>query len=415
MTSSLFRDEAIAHQQAEKMGDVFAVKTLSLGWLTGFFVVQICVLVCFIVWGEYTRKAHVVGFLSPNQGMLKVYTTQPGTVIEQHVIEGQAVKQGDVLFVLSAEHASLENPDAQASAIEQIQQRRDSLLNDLEKQDSLNQIQVQDLQTKEKTLAAELLQISKEVELRQQRTDSAATLLKKYQDLLAQHYVAEIQVRQKQDELLAQSGDLQNLKRSGLSLERDLANVKSELAGSRYKFAQQRAELERAISTVEQELTEYQAKRSMVITAPKDGTATAILIQPGQVASTQTPLLSILPKGAQLQAHLLVPSRSIGFVAKGQAVALRYQAFPFQRFGSHSGTVDAVSKSLISANEADFPVKLDEPAYRVVVNLPQQAVAAYQQQMPLQAGMLLEADIKLEQRRLIDWVFDPLYSMAGKL
>ncbi|HET8706782.1 MAG TPA: HlyD family efflux transporter periplasmic adaptor subunit, partial [Pseudomonadales bacterium] len=249
----------------------------------------------------------------------------------------------------------------------------------------------------------------------QQRLESADALVKKYQELFSQHYVAEVQVRQKQDEALAQSGDLQNLKRVSLNLERERANVKSELAGSRYKFGQQRAELERAISSVEQELTEYQAKRSVVITAPRNGTATSILVQPGQVASPQNPLLSILPEGAELQAHLLVPSRSIGFVAAGQSVALRYQAFPYQRFGSQTGTINAISKSLIGANEADFPVKLDEPAYRVVVSLPQQAIWAYQQSMPLQAGMLLDADIKLEQRRLIDWVFDPLYSLTGKL
>lgn len=415
MTTSLFREEAIAHQQDLKMGDVFAVKTISFIWMTAFFVLLVSILISYFFWGEYTRKAHVVGFLSPSQGMIKIYTPQAGNVVEKHVVEGQKVKQGDILFVLSSERASLENPDAQTVAIDKIAARRDSLLGELEKQDSLNQIQLKDLHAREATLSNEMVQMDKEIELRQQRLDSAENTLKKFKELLTQHYVAEIQMRQKEDELLAQSGALQTLKRDRLVLDRDLTTVKADIAASSFKFAQQRAEMERSISSQEQELTEYQAKRSIVITAPKEGIATSILLEQGQVASMQTPLLSILPAGSELQAHLLVPSRSIGFIQKGQSVALRYQAFPYQRFGSQLGEISEISKTLIAANEADFPVKLEEPAYRVVVNLDQQNLLAYRQQMPLQAGMLLDADIKLEHRKIIDWLFDPLYSLLGKV
>lgn len=415
MAGPLFREEAIAHRQTVKMGDVFAVKTLSLSWLTLVFLLQAVPLVCFICWGEYTRKAQVSGFLAPTQGLLKIYTPQAGRVVESRVSEGKKVEEGDILFVLSAEQSSLETPDAQAAAIKQIRQRRDSVLGDLEKQDALQQITRRDLQAREKTLTDELTQLNREIDLRQQRLESAGILLTKYQDLLKQHYVAEIQVREKQDEVLAQSGDIQTLKRNSLSLERDLQAVKTELAATHFKFAQQRAELERSISTLEQQLTEYEAKRSIVITAPSAGTVTAILAQNGQMLSPNMPMLSIVPDGAQLQAHLLVPSRSIGFINPGQQVALRYQAFPYQRFGSYSGTVVDVAQSLINPDEADFPVKLQEPAYRVVVSLPQQKVMAYRQAMPLQPGMLLDADIKLEHRRLIDWVFDPLYSLTGRL
>ena len=415
MTTSLFREEAIAHQQDLKMGDVFAVKTISFIWITAFFVLLVSILISYFFWGEYTRKAHVVGFLSPSHGMIKIYTPQAGNVVEKHVVEGQKVKQGDILFVLSSERASLENSDAQTVAIDKIAARRDSLLDELEKQDSLNQIQLKDLHAREATLSNEMIQMDKEIELRQQRLDSAENTLKKFKELLTQHYVAEIQMRQKEDELLAQSGALQTLKRDRLVLDRDLTTVKADIAASSFKFAQQRAEMERTISSQEQELTEYQAKRSIVITAPKDGIATSILLEQGQSASMQTPLLSILPAGSELQAHLLIPSRSIGFIQKGQSVALRYQAFPYQRFGSQLGEISEISKTLIAANEADFPVKLEEPAYRVIVNLNQQNLLAYRQQVPLQAGMLLDADIKLDHRRIIDWLFDPLYSLLGKV
>jgi membrane fusion protein len=41
-----------------------------------------------------------------------------------------------------------------------------------------------------------------------------------------------------------------------------------------------------------------------------------------------TPLLHILPEGSELVAELLLPTRSAGFITKGQTSRLRFDAFP---------------------------------------------------------------------------------------
>jgi membrane fusion protein len=128
-----------------------------------------------------------------------------------------------------------------------------------------------------------------------------------------------------------------------------------------------------------------------------------------------TPLLSLLPSGARLQAQLLVPTRAAGFIRPGQEVALRYRAYPYQRFGHHLGRVTEVGRSVIQPNEISLPVPVQEAVYRVTVALPLQQVRAYGQAMPLQSGMALDADIRVDRRRLIEWVFDPLLSISGRL
>lgn len=415
MTSSLFRQEAIAHQQEVKMGDVFALKTTSLHYLTTLFVLLAIVLLTFLGLGDYTRKARVTGFLAPSAGMVKVFTPQSGRVSETRVSEGQTVQAGDILLVLSAEQASLESPDAHAAAIASIIARRDSLLGELEQQDDLNRIQWHQMHTQATALQHEIAQLDREIAVQQQRVDGAASTLEKFRNLHRQHFVSDVQWQEKQDHALAQQASLQNLGRDRLTLERELHAIGSAIAASRFEFARQRAELDRTISQQEQQITEYQAKRSIVITAPTAGTVTAILLQKGQVANVQTPLLSILPQDSHWQAHLLVPSHAIGFISAGQTVALRYQAFPYQRFGSQSGLVTEISRTIIRPGEADFPVQLNEPAYRVVVAPDQQTLQAYAHTMPLQAGMLLDADIRLDRQSLLEWVFDPLYSLTGTL
>ena len=55
-----------------------------------------------------------------------------------------------------------------------------------------------------------------------------------------------------------------------------------------------------------------------------------------------------------------------------------------------------------------------EPLYRIKVELATQAIAAYGIDEPLQPGMQVEADIQLDRRRLVEWVFEPLLSLAGR-
>ncbi len=110
----------------------------------------------------------------------------------------------------------------------------------------------------------------------------------------------------------------------------------------------------------------------------------------------------------------------------GQRVLLRYQAYPYQKFGHYEGTVTSVSRSAVSPGE--LPPQLAsntgvtgaatggaaEPVYRITVALARQTVTAYGEQVRLQPGMQLEADVALETRRLYEWVLEPLYTITGK-
>ena len=125
--------------------------------------------------------------------------------------------------------------------------------------------------------------------------------------------------------------------------------------------------------------------------------------------------------GARLEAHLYSPSRAVGFVRPGQQVLLRYQAYPYQKFGHYAGVVANISRSAVST--AELPAQLagiaggvagSDPVYRITVTLERQTVSAYGQPVDLQPGMQLEADIALETRRLYEWVLDPLYTVTGK-
>ena len=415
MRRVLFRQEALDFHREKLLGEVVLVRPLSVSLLTSAAVLIALTVVGFAFWGEYTRKAHVTGYLEPNKGLIKVYTPQAGTLIEKHVKEGQPVKQGDILFVVSSDRSSRETPEAQGAAMAQLRRRRESLQEERAKQGHIDRLQFHTVQDRIRSMDAELVHLTAEIQLQEQRVASAADMAQRYRLLVAKNLGPEIQAQQKREELLEQQGKLHSLQRSRLTLEGELQALRRELASSDLKAKIQRAAIERNISALEQELTEYEARRQVVILAPSDGVVTTILGVQGQNLTTTTPLLSLVPAEAVLEAHLLVPSRAMGFIAPWQTVAVRYQAFPYQRFGRAKGRITEISKTLITPHEVTLPVPLQEPVYRVTVALEAQTVTVYGAEMPLQAGMVLEADIWLDQRRIIEWVFDPLYSITGRL
>ena len=413
--STLFRPEVMRAQSERALGDVVVSSSPTVSLFVGAAVLVLLALVLFASLGHYTRKAHVSGYLSPDEGLIKIYAPVTGVVIDKRVTEGQTVQAGEPLFVLSTDHGSPEAPAAQAAAIASLTQRRDSLRTALHNQDEIDRNTQRRLQEHLQGLEQEIAQVDAAARTQAQRLASAEETATRFRELAAKQYVSELQVREQREQALDQKARLESLQRDRIVLVRTLDELRRELAGHAPEAANRRAVIARDIETLEQQLTEYESRRRVVITAPTGGTVTAILAERGQTAVPTAPLLSILPEQAVLEAQLLVPSRAIGFIEPGQRVALRYEAFPYQRYGSARGRIKEIARTLITPGEVNLPVALREPVYRVTVSLDAQYIAAYRQRLALQSGMLLDADVWLDRRRIIEWVFDPLYSVMGRV
>lgn len=416
----LFRTAALNAQKNNWLGKIILIRPTSYLMLTLVAVACAAVVVIFMVWGTYTKRSSVIGQLVPETGLVKVYSPQLGVVVEKLVKEGQTVKQGEVLFILSSERYSDANGSIQASISAQHKEQRDSLQNEIIKTRQQQHDELQALQSRLAGLTDELSKLETQHESQKTRVRLSEEAYKRYQGLLEQNYISKEQTQQKQEEWLEQSSRQESMAREKVRMQREISARMDEISGLRVKHQNQIAQLERNISNVNQQLTESEAKRRFVIRAPQAGTATAVVASIGTTADGSRPLVSIVPEGAVLQAHLFATSRAVGFVREGAPVRMRYQAFPYQKFGQASGKVLSVSRTALAANEI-FSMgnpsgnnQNSEPYYRITVALDKQSILAYGQQQPLQAGMLLDADVMLETRRLYEWVLEPLFSLTGK-
>lgn len=411
----LFRETVVETQREQSLGSVLLIQPLSMHLLT---LVALLVAVCLIAvtfWGAYTRKERVKGFLVPTSGLIKVFPREIGTVVEKQIVEGERVGKGDPLFVIALERPAGEAREAQASAITRLRERRMSLEGELRQIDHLADIETQTLQQRISAMEAERAQLELEIATQQRRIAAAESSHARFRKLQADGIASEEQTQEKLKDLLAEQAKLQAQQRTHISLTRESQTLRTQIASTQLKARTDGAATERNLSVLAQELSEYESYRTYIVRAPADGIATALLADRGHAANPTQPLMSLLPLDATLEAHLLVPSRSIGFLAENQPVYLRHEAFPYQRFGSHHGRIAEISRTLLLPGETTLPVGLQEPAYRVTVRLNAQSVKAYGQEFPLQAGMLLEADIWLDRRKLYEWVLDPIYSVMGRV
>lgn len=413
----LFRREAIDANRQQWMGEVRLVRPVSLSVLAALLVATALAVGSWLALGEYTRKAHVRGVLVPDRGWIRLVSPQVATVTERRVMQGQAVHAGDVLFVLSLEqHAG--DGRAQQRVQRSLRARQESLNETLEARQRLSREQETVLTARIAGLRQESAQIDREIDLQRQRLTLSQQTLTKLEALREERFVSSAQINSKSEEVLALRAQLVALERQRATLAREAAALEGQRRELPLQERARAGDLQRAAQALAQEAAEIDARHEMQIRAPQDGTLTAVLAEPGQTVSPDVALASLVPADARLQAHLYAPSSALGFIRPEQAVRLRVAAFPHQKFGHQAGLVYQVSSTPLQAGElAALPlaVKPDEPLYRVTVNLDRQSVTAYGREQPLAAGMQLDADVMLERRRLIEWLFAPVLGVAGRL
>ena len=417
---NLFRREALEHRRQDWLGSIQLIRPLSLSVLTGLVVLTAAVVAGYLTLGEYTRKARVSGYLVPDRGVIRLVPPQAATVVEAQATEGQAVHAGDVLFVLAVGQATLSG-DTQAAVQSSLATREQSLLSAARERVQLEQAQSAAIDAQIADMRRELDAMAVEAGLQRQRLALAQDALTQYEGLRNENFVSSAQVRAKAEDVLGVKAQLQSLERQRATRLREIAALQSQRIELPLRTRAAQGEIDRDIAALAQASAENEARQRIVVRAPQDGIVSGVLAARGQTVTPAAALASLLPADAKLQAHLFAPSSAVGFVRANQAVQLRYQAFPYQKFGHQSGEVAQVSRSPLQASElAGLPLPAamsasGEPLYRITVNLDQQSVAAYGEKQLLSPGMQLEADVLLDRRRLIEWLFEPVLGIAGRV
>jgi membrane fusion protein len=368
----------------------------------------------FAATATYARKETVAGWLTPQAGLIRLTARQGGVVTAIHVEEGQAVRAGQGLVSLGLSPA-LASGDSYLALSRSLQAQDQAAKAQGQARLATLDAEYRQLLDRRAALIREHAQVSHRLELQNARVELAKTELSRAQTLAEKGFLSRQQLDRQQSEVLALEQDGANLAIQILSYERQISDVDARLLAIPLDRTTAKATTTSARASLDQQATQTQGQSTYLVAASQAGQIAALPLSPGQTVAPGGVVAVLTPGNSPLEAELYVPSRAAGFVREGQEVQLMYQAYPHQKFGTGRGVVTSVSRTVLAPPEVAIPgLQLQEPVFRVRVRLAKTTIMAYGQNLPLQPGLVLSADVIIDRRSLIEWLLDPLYAVGRR-
>jgi HlyD family secretion protein len=174
---------------------------------------------------------------------------------------------------------------------------------------------------------------------------------------------------------------------------------------------EQLVELRNQRDTVAEELKKMGLRREMVaLVAPADAVVLDLAQRSvGSVVREAEPVVTLVPLNVPLEAEVSISSRDIGRVTAGKEARIKFDAYPFQKYGTASGTVRTISRDAFIPPQQDAaadPATLAVFKARVLLTDPR--LHASGEPVRLLPGMTVSAEIKVGHRTVISYFLYPL-------
>jgi HlyD family type I secretion membrane fusion protein len=380
----------------------------------------------------------VAGLISTTAGSFYVSPFDPSIVRQVNVKAGQVVKKGQSLATLdptfahadlvqlqqhmdsdeaavAREEAELAGRPYQFSTTDKYQstqggiwlKRHAQYLSDLASFDG--QIH---------SAEAQMAQAHSDTEKYAKRVKLASDTENVYQPLLDKGYVSKLQVMQSTDtrtEMSRLLADAQNQ----MSQYRETAEaLKAQRQSYIHKWnsdtATQLVTDRNDLDLTRDSLEKAQKHQDLTsLIAPEDSIVLKVgKVSPGSVASgggqesvnpLQDPLFTLVPLNAPVEADIHVNATDIGFIAVGDPVQLKLDAYPFMRHGMAKGVVKTISEGSFSLDDNNMPVA---PYFKVKVAVKQVRLRNVPSDFRLIPGMTIIGEIMVGRRTILSYLVE---------
>ncbi|MCE0557246.1 HlyD family efflux transporter periplasmic adaptor subunit [Motilimonas sp. E26] len=412
----MFREKAVQHASHRLHGDVVVLPTISSLLLTFVILLFLIAIVLFLANGTYPRKVTAFGVIEPDEGLSKVYAERTGTVREVKVRIGDFIDENSPLILINGDQYLGDGRALTESLLTSLREERKSVIASIERARVRHPIEISNIDNDILSIQSELMFIEEQIAALDQRYKITHKLYQSAASLEKKGHISTEALSLQQEKVSMIRSDLAALKRSKSVREFELTELKGKRQLMPGTQEDKIAALLQQQRDIDEEILKQEAIQSYTLKAPIAGIVTGLQVKPGQKPPLNSPLVTIIPSDTTYSAQIFVPVRNAGFLKKGKDVSIRYDAYPFQKFGIYDGKIESIERTVIMPEEArKHSVLLNEPVYRVQVKLAQQWVDTFGEQTMLMPGMTLETDIKLEERSLLEWLLEPIFSLKGRL
>lgn len=412
---TLFRPELLLLRPDRNFG----TPLLQHNGLSGLFVLLSTILVAatllLLAFTHYKESATTRGVLEPVGGSHRVVAPVSAIVAHIAVRVGDTVDKGQVLAEL--ERATFDAQGTNVGAIE-----RDQLHTQYASAQEQHGLQSHRFRAARK----QLLSVKDELTATLALIDSEQALLHQSLQLSESNFAALEKLRARRAVTRAQleQAQLANLEfqlRLQAVLQRRQAHVaqiqaqESQIENLDMDFAQMRLRSEQELQRLRFAITQTENQSRLTVVAAAAGVIATMAIEPGQSVQALQPLFYVQTEPLALQATLYVPSRVLGKLYPGQEVLLSYDAFDIQHYGRYVAMIERIEHASLDPREHLLPVPgIHEPVFRITAQLGQSWVEG-DEVYRLQAGMLFNADIVMQESSLLEFIFRPVLQLRARI
>ena len=164
------------------------------------------------------------------------------------------------------------------------------------------------------------------------------------------------------------------------------------------------ADAESAANNIRHEMVKADNRRGLQrLVSPIDGVVTQLAVHTvGGVVTGAQPLMTIVPRGDRLEVEAMVLNKDVGFIEEGQTAAIKLETFPFTKYGIINGEIATASRDAITVDEGGllYPARVMMASTDMLVD---------GRAVPLDAGMSATVEVKIGQRRLMEFLLAPIF------
>ena len=404
MSSPLFRQEVIEAGRDRLAGTVVAATPPRSRLYAGLLMLIALAIVGILVFGEFASRTQVKGIVSYDAGFARVYPNAPAEIRQIHVRSGMQVGAGDPLVTISL----AQGRGGIASQLAELQRQDQELSRQQQLTSVLGTSETQALADQRAGLSASIESLERQRALAASQIALAEAGTRRALRLAAEGAGSQRQVEESRAVSLARRAEVESIQERIITQRETLRAIAAQMAqrGIQSSRGQSEVAAQRAV-LAEQRAALLRTDR-LTLTAPVAGQVGDVSAQIGQRARPDASLVTIVPRGSSMEVWLYAPSRALGFVNPGQNVRLLFDAFPFQKYGSGRGRVVEVSSVPIEPAALDPALQIQEPVFRIRVQIDEVAPRVPGAESRLRPGMTLTANLVLERRRLWEVLFNPI-------
>ncbi len=396
----------------------------------------LALLVVALLWsflGHINEVAVASGKVIPSGQAKTIQVKNKGIIKEIRVKEGQEVKEGDVLVLLdpTSTGADVESLRKRAAYYKMDIARLEAELSgapfnppadpDLEAHDraaemALYQSRTNDYQTQRKAAQDVVVQKRSALDAAQSQHEKYAGGLviardkeSRLEDLISQNAVSEFQLLEQRAQRIEYEKNAQasldsiNTTMAEIAeAEQKLANVDAlyhkDIMTSLVDARKEYYSVQEAIKKADEDA------RMATITAPCDGRVYNLSVHTvGGIVTDAQPLMMVVPDDVSLEFEVYADNKDIGFIKEGQSAEVKVGTFNFQKFGIVEAEVMEISAD--SVDDIKDPER--NKKFRLLLKPTKYDLNIYGEKAELSPGMEVKAEIKIKEKRIIDFFLDP--------